>query len=368
MWRLSENKEWQLLEQKFDWVRDMNGVRQDAIHHEEGDVAIHTQMVLSSLEQIVHYRQLPEQKQQILWASALLHDIEKRSTTVLEEDGSVTSKGHAKKGALTARTILYRDVPTPFLIREQICSLVRFHGLPLWALEKADPAKAVIEASLQLDTTLLATLARADVLGRKCKDKEDLLYRIDLFQALCEENACWGRPRYFSTPQAKFHYFHKDVHYPDFVPFDELGSHVVLMSGLPGAGKDTYVKKHYKDWPVINLDDIRKLHKISPTDSRGNGRVIQTAKENARVYLRAQKKFVWNATNITRQMRDQLIDLFSTYKAFVEIVYVEVNYSKLHVQNNSREAMLPRIAVEKLITKLEVPCQSEAQKVSYHFR
>ena len=33
------------------------------------------------------------------------------------------------------------------------------------------------------------------------------------------------------------------------------------------------------------------------------------AKEEARTYLRKGQDFVWNATNITRQMRAQLIDL-----------------------------------------------------------
>lgn len=366
MWKITEIKEWHLLQKEFDWVKDMTGVMQDAVHHEEGDVAIHTQMVLTALEQILEYQELAEQQRHILFAAVLLHDVEKRSTTVVEEDGSITSKGHARKGAVTARNIMYREIPTPFYIRELVCALVRYHGLPLWAIEKPDPVKTVIEASLQLDTKLLAILARADVLGRICKDKESLLYKIDLFQALCEENDCWGKPRNFTTANARFHYFHKENSYPGFVPFDLPGSQVVLMSGLPGAGKDSYVRKHYKDWPVINLDDFRKLYKISPTDTKGNGRIIQEAKEKAREYLRIQKNFVWNATNITRQMRDQLIDLFSTYHAFIKIVYVEVNYNKLHAQNNNRDAIVPRAVVEKLVAKLEVPIQSEAHEVLIH--
>lgn len=91
------------------------------------------------------------------------------------------------------------------------------------------------------------------------------------------------------------------------------------------------------------------------------------AKENARTCLRAQTNFVWNATNITRQMRDQLVELFSTYKAYIQIIYVEVSYQKLYVQNRSREAMLPAAAVEKLVMKLEVPVKSEAHEVVYHF-
>ena len=368
MWTLTNNKDWEHLRNLFDWVRDMDDVPQDPVHHAEGNVAIHTCMVLEVLQQLEGYSNLPAQQQEILWAAALLHDVEKRSTTVHEADGSITSKGHSKKGAMTSRSILYTQQPAPFSIREQIVQLVRFHGQPIWAIERRDPARTVIETSLMVDTKMLSLLARADALGRICNDQADLLYRIDLFEALCQEHDCWGTPKAFQTPNARFQYFHKHGSSPDFVPFDAFGASVVMLCGLPGAGKDTYVQQHYPDWPVINLDQIRRENKIAPTDKSGNGTVIQLAKEQAKVYLRKKRHFVWNATNITRQMRVQLVDLFITYKAYVKMVYVEVPYCKLHMQNKSREAAVPYRAVDKLVAKLEVPALWEAHEVVYHIK
>lgn len=365
MWTLIEKKDWHLVKDHFDWVRDMEGVPQDAVHHQEGDVAIHTRMVLEALQELAEYQALSKQEQEMLWAAALLHDVEKPSTTVREPDGSITSKGHAKKGAMTTRTILYTQMPTPFTIREEVVNLVRYHGLPLWAIEKANPAKAVIEASLVVNTKLLSLLARADVLGRICQDKTELLYRIELFEALCQENNCWAKEKTFATPNAKFQYFHKEDGYPDYVPFDQFGSTVVMLSGLPGAGKDTYVFHQHKDWPVINLDQIRREHKISPTDKSGNGTVIQLAKKRARIYLRKGQNFVWNATNVTKTMREQLIELFVIYKAYVKVVYIEVPYQLLHQQNKNREAVLPHHAIDRLVTKLDVPAPWEGHEVIY---
>ena len=366
MWTLTTHKDWNHLQQAFDWVRDMEGVKQDPVHHAEGDVAIHTRLVLEALQRLEGYKALSPQEQEILWAAALLHDVEKRSTTMQEADGSITAKGHAKKGALTAGLLLYTQHSAPFAIREQVVNLVRYHGLPLWAIEKTNAAKAVIEASMVVNTQWLSLLARADALGRVCRDQRDLLYRIDLFEALCQEQQCWGEARRFATPNARFQYFRKEEGYADFVPFDDFGSQVVLLSGLPGAGKDTHVFHHYRDWPVINLDQIRREHKIAPTDKSGNGRVIQMAKEQARVYLRKGQHFVWNATNVTKNMREQLVDLFVTYKAYVKIVYVEVPYQVLHKQNSSREAVLPYAAVDRLVAKLEVPAPWEGHEVAYH--
>lgn len=365
MWTLTENKDWDALRKAFDFVRDMDGVVQDPVHHAEGDVAVHTQMVMDELQTLDGFGTLSAQEQEVLWTAALLHDVEKRSTTVREADGSVTARGHVKKGAVTARLLLYTQYHAPFALREQVVNLVRYHGLPLWAIEKSNPAKAVIEASLLVNTQWLSLLARADALGRKCSDQQDLLYRIDLFEALCAEHDCWGKERNFATSSARFQYFRKEESYPDFVPFDDFGSTVVLLSGLPGAGKDTYLFHHYRDWPVISLDAIRREHKILPTDKSGNGRVIQLAKEKARIFLRRKERFVWNATNVTRSMREQLVDLFVTYKAFVKMVYVEVPYRLLHQQNKDREAVLPFGAVERLIAKLEVPAPWEAHEVSY---
>jgi putative nucleotidyltransferase with HDIG domain len=368
MWTLTTNKDWISLRGQFDWVRDMEVVPQDPVHHAEGNVAIHTRMVINALEQLEGYKNLPVQEQEILWTAALLHDVEKRSTTVHEPDGSITAKGHSKKGAVTARQILYTELQAPFAIREQIVQLVRFHGTPIWAIERREPARTVIETALMVNTQWLSLLARADALGRICNDQQDLLYRVDLFEALCQEHDCWGKPKTFKTPNAQFHYFNKQESSPDFVPYDDFGATVIMLCGLPGSGKDTYVRQHYKDWPVINLDEIRRAHKISPTDKSGNGTVVQLAKEQAREHLRKKRSFVWNATNITRQMRSQLIDLFITYRAYVKIVYVEVPYYKLHVQNKAREAVVPKNAVDKLVAKLEVPAPWEAHEVSYYLK
>ncbi len=366
MWTISENKTWSHLSQRFEWVKMMEQVPQDIIHHAEGNVAIHTQMVLDALGQEPLFRQLDAQAQEILWAAALLHDVEKCSTTVIEPDGRITAKGHARKGAQKARNILYREVPAPFSIREQITALVRYHGLPLWILEKRDPLRELIKASMEVDTHWLYLLARADALGRVCADQADLLYRLDCFEEFCRENSCWGTRRPFASAHARMYYMQREDAHPDYVPFEAPLMEVVLMSGLPGAGKDTYIKKYFPDMPLISLDKIRDEWHIAPTDKTGNGQVIQAAKEQARVYLRRQAGFVWNATNTTSQMRAQLISLFRAYKASVKVVYVETTYQQLQRQNRNREAVVPDAVLEKLINKLEVPVLWEADEVCYH--
>lgn len=360
-----KNKDWTVLEQQFDWVADMKNVSQHALYHGEGDVAVHTQLVLQELERLPAYQELTENEREILWTAALFHDVEKRSTSVDEGNGVISANGHARRGEFTTRTVLYRDLPVSFHLREQIASLVRYHGLPLWFMEKPDAQKRVLEAALRCDIRLLKILSEADARGRICEDREWLLEALELFELFCIEHDCWEKPKVFTSPVARFHYFHTSDSYVDYVPFENFKCEAILLSGLPGMGKDYYIESLKTDWPVISLDDIRRKHKISPTDKSGNGRVVQEAKELARSYLRKGQSFIWNATNITKLMRSQLVDLFTDYNAKVKIVYLEKPYAQWRLQNKNREYPLPEQVLDKMLQKLEIPQLTEAHEVEY---
>lgn len=365
MWELTKNKTWESLEKQFEWVQAMAYTPQDPVHHAEGNVAIHTQMVLNELTKHPSFVQLPLPNQEIVWAAALMHDIEKRSTTVLETNGSITSKGHAKKGELSARAWLYQYNFTPFWIREQIVKLIRYHGLPLWFFDKQYPAKAVLQASLEVTIPWLSMLAEADSLGRVCNDKADLLYRNGLFKAYCEELNCWNQPFPFRSSLGRFLYFHKEHLSPDYEPFDDTNNEVVMLSGLPGMGKDYYVQQRFSDLEMISLDSIRRRLGVSPTDSKANGRVIQEAKEASKIFLRRRQPFVFNATNISRSMREIWIDLFTSYGARTKIIYLEVPYKQWLSQNKYRDFPVPEAVLYRMLSKWEVPALWEAHTVEY---
>jgi predicted kinase len=365
IWSLIKDKSWDSLEKRFDWVADMKGVVQDPRHHAEGDVAVHTRMVLESLYSLEEFRNLDIQSQELLWASALLHDVEKRSTTSIEHDGSITSRGHAKKGEYTARDILFREVPTPFFLREKVCALARHHGLPLWIFDKAHPVKALYETALRIEMPLLAMLAKADVLGRICNDRQELLDRVELFREFCQEQQCWTSSHAFASDLARFVYFQKEDSSPDYNPYDDLKGEVTMLCGLPGMGKDRYINKFCTGVAILSLDDIRRKHKLKPDDPSATGWAVQEAKEQAKVYLRKGEPFVWNATNVTKQMRSQWIDLFVSYKARVNLVYIEVPFKDWMKQNSNREHPVPANVLEKLLGKLEVPTLDEAHHVQY---
>lgn len=358
---------WEAIESTYDWFKAMRGVPQDSEWHAEGDVFTHTKMVVEALVALPEFKQLSEQDKHILFTSALLHDVEKRSTTTTEKiDGKlrIVSPRHAKKGEFTAREILYTAIPTPFHIREQIAKLVRLHGLPLWAIQKTNPMKEVIYASLVVNTFHLSLLAKADILGRICADRDEILFRIELFNELCIEHHCFGTPRQFPSDYSRYYYLNKAESSPDYLPYDDLSYEVNVMCALPGSGKDRYIKEHL-DMPVLSLDDIRRTLKIDPTDKKKNGQVIQLGKEQAKTYLRAKQSFVFNATNITADMRSKWISIFTEYGAKVRIIYIEVPFKTLLSQNHNRTHKVPEKVIHSMIRKLEVPSPREAHEIMH---
>jgi Predicted kinase len=368
MWKIIEQQNWENIYAQFQWIREMEQVPQDRYFHGEGNVAIHTQMVLNALLGLPEYQALTEQDQQVLFAAALLHDVEKRSTTKLEPNGRISSKGHARKGEYTARTLLYREIPCPFSIKEAVAKLVRYHGFPIWVLEKPDPQKALLKTALEVNTEHLSILAKADMLGRICVDQKDMLYRVDLFKEFCQEQNCFGQTPSFPSKLGRYIYFQKEEGSKDYLPFEGKSFEVILLSALPGTGKDYFIRKNYPNTPVISLDVLRRKHKISPADKKRNGFIGQTAKEEAKMFLRKKQSFIWNATNLTRKMRAQLIDLFQQYGAKTKLVYIEVPYPTLLEQNRNRPFPIPTKVLEKMILKLEVPAVWEAPEVENFIR
>jgi len=193
-------------------------------------------MVCEALLTLPDFQALPEQEKHIVFCGALMHDIEKRSTTSVEykeREGRecVIAPGHAKKGEVTARSVLYKDIPTPFHIREEICKIVRYHGIPLWSIGDEDAAKRAITCSHLVRNDYITMVAKADILGRECHDKEEQFQKAEFYEEFTKELECYNQPRAFESDLARFTYLssHEDAPYPDYVPFDETKFEAIIM-------------------------------------------------------------------------------------------------------------------------------------------
>jgi predicted kinase len=353
-WIINYHINWEYLQQ-YNWIAAMQDCPQDPVWHGEGNVYVHTQMVVEALTQLAEYQSLADNEKTILLYAALLHDVAKPSCTLLE-NGRITSPKHAKIGEKVSRDLLW---DMDFEQREWICSLVRLHGLPLWSLEKNNPNQNVIAASLRVKNEWIYLLAKADVLGRICADQAELLERLEYFKELCLENECFTSEKVFSNAHAQFKFFQKNEDYPSPI-FDNTRFQITLLSGIAGSGKDTYTAK--LGLPVISLDTIREALKIKPDDKDGQGKVIQAAYLQAKTFAGKKQSFVWNSTNLTKEFRDKLVDLLAPYNPFFKIVYLET--SRQNVMKHRHES-IPQKVLEKMYRSLDLPLRTEAHEVIY---
>ncbi|HZS43588.1 MAG TPA: AAA family ATPase [Blastocatellia bacterium] len=353
--------DWESINNEYPWVRAMADCPQDPIHHAEGDVRIHTRMVCESLAEMSAWQMLTEADRSVVFAAALLHDVAKPVCT-RHEDGRITSRGHSPRGEVMARSILW-SMGVPMVLREQVAALIRFHQIPFFLLERSDSKRVLFKVSQSARCDLLSLVTEADARGRICKDKQRLLDNIALFVDYSREQNCLDRPRQFPSDHSRFLYFRREDRDPDYLAYDDTICEVVLMSGLPGAGKDYWIAENLPDWPVISLDDLREELDIDPAESQG--RVVAEARERAREFLRRNQSFIWNATNISRRIRQQCIDLFAAYNARVRIVYVDVPEETLFRQNRERNNPVPADVIRRLLDRWEVPDLTEAHKVEW---
>lgn len=356
----------------LDWLVDhypglsaLKDVPQNPEYHGEGDVYRHTEMVCGKLVELPGWQELKKDEQELLFLAAAFHDIGKAVCTK-QEDGEWISPKHTIIGEKMFRRMAYREAEQfglTFHQRETVSKLIRYHGLPVWFWTKQRPELDLLKAAESIPLRLLYLLSKADVQGRIEKQPGKMNENVELFADYAKESNVWEKPYIFTNSYTRYQYFHKEGLWQEAELYDNTEFDVILMSGLPLAGKDSWIEKRGMGMPMISLDEIRDQLEVSP--EKGSGRVVQAAIEQARNYLRRKESFIWNATNIIQETRQKLTGLFAGYGARVHILYLEAPYQELLARNKKRARYIPEHVLENMIRKLEIPAPWEAYDVRY---
>jgi len=352
---------------------DMRMTQQAPMYHGEGDVYTHTQKVCRELAGNPAFHALDMRRKTELFLAAVLHDIGKVRTTRLE-DGNWVAPHHAFAGSQIAREFLWRDCGLcgeleRICFRETVCALIRHHMVPVHLMDQEDAERkvrevaAVGELASDFSWELLCMLAEADVRGRVADDIDEGLARVELARLMAEDTKCLYEPCRFAGSFTKRAYLSGRNVQPDQALYDDSWGEVIILSGLPGTGKDTWLREKYPEFPVVSLDAIRAELRIKPTDNQGQ--IIQLAQERARDLLRKKQPFIWNATDLTRDTRQKLIALFEQYGARVRIAYLETSWNTRISRNRSRPDAVPEAAVNRMLGKTVLPMPDEAQAVEW---
>ena len=350
----------------FPRLRALETTPQDPRHHAEGNVGIHTRMVLDALLDAPHFRAARGQRREVLFLAALLHDLCKPETTVVDPaTGAIGQPGHSRRGAVDVRALLWR-AGAPFELRESICRIVAAHQVPFFAFDshRGEPAEFIArKLSWAVELRDLVCVARADMQGRVCVDQQARLDDIDLFEQLAREDGCWDRPRAAASAHTRLAYARGAPVHLDTPLFQPAGSAVTVLSGLPASGKDSWVARAASTLPVVSFDDAKA--ELGLKHGENDGLAAHRAVDKAKALLRRHEPFVWNATHLSEQMRSKTLDLLHAYDANIRLVYLEVPRKTLFQRNGRRDTTLTQKALERMLHRWEVPLPWEAHDVRY---
>lgn len=157
-----------IVERLFPEIHALIGCPQEPEWHPEGDVWIHTLMVIDQARQRI--ADLDRPRQVTVMLGAVCHDLGKPQTTAFA-DGRIRSINHEQEGVAPATRLLDRlNIHTMegFDVRHHVLGIVAYHLAPL-SFFKANPQAgdgAFRRLAQKVDLELLARLALSDCLGR----------------------------------------------------------------------------------------------------------------------------------------------------------------------------------------------------------
>jgi tRNA nucleotidyltransferase (CCA-adding enzyme) len=149
-------------------VNALVGCPQEPEWHPEGDVWVHTLMVIDQARTRID--DLPRPQQIAIMLGAVCHDLGKPATTALV-DGRIRSIDHEARGVAPAAALLDRLNVHSFDgydVRREVLGMVAHHLKPLefWKTRDQVGDGAFRRLAAKVDLELLARIAKSDCLGR----------------------------------------------------------------------------------------------------------------------------------------------------------------------------------------------------------
>lgn len=385
----------------FPLLYKLKNTPQDPGWHAEGNVHIHTQMVLDEMYSIVENEasHLSNQLKLVLIFGAIFHDIAKPVVTKpMLRDGVIRigARGHEYIGGsyLVFRLL---DLGLEEEITRMVIDLVNYHQWPTMMVKRYEQAQDPIilmgechRLHRRATPQLLYYLELADMRGRTSADRSRQIQNIETFRELCEKTNTWNDLSLYRTWAQKV-----QEHYPtlnheeqDYIfshlirqfergniktmkegmerlqkqPLfeDNRFGHLYIMCGPSGCGKSSWIKKNLPNATIISLDDLRQELTGNRANQESNQIVVEEAYKRLKKALINKETVVWDATSLLKEYRTPLIALAHDYRALSTIVLVQKKYSDLIIKNQERKNKIPNRALKEQFDSFQWPEVDEA--------
>ncbi|GEA13409.1 ATP-binding protein [Alteromonas sp. KUL49] len=374
----------------FPLLHDFESTEQDNEWHAEGNVAIHTNMVLKALYQLLENNatHIHGEQRLILILAALLHDIAKPISTVRREINGIERVVASRHEAM-GMSYLATRLPLLGLSQqsiESIMGLVGHHQMPKLLVIKNKGYGDYLQLALNTNLELMYWLELADMQGRICKDKATQIELLEQFRMFAEDYGLWeidwSEHELLSSIQIKTSpdeqiytngcglrqlafnqiYQIEEAIAKNFEASQQY-SHLFLMCGVSGSGKSTWIQRNLEGVEVVSLDDIREELNGKRECQKNKGQVLQLAKQRLKAALAKKQSIVWDATNLRTDFREMICQIGMQYNALTTIVAFQLSTDMLIKNNAKRKSSVPDKVLHQQIERFQWPSRTEAHRM-----
>lgn len=381
---------------QWEEFRALKSTPQDPEWHAEGDVLIHTEMVLNECTPMIPFLEPAEVK--YLYLSALFHDIAKPETTRYDEELKHTiAPGHERIGGIRTRSmlrVLSEDITNDE--RRLISQLVATHHLVKRSVKKfeandVDAVPYLERLATRVDTKLLWALEMADMKGRTCVDQAKQIEFVEFFRMLCEEHNIFGKaptPWFVEgqvddipfTDHTIESYALAEMHRRRLLGLikDEYQAkaflyevaktrqkipYIIFPIGVAGSGKSQAYESLPKGMTRISPDLQREIEYGDESNQENHGKIYQACTEQLKEVLRSGDRAYFDATNIVPDLRKKVVDICHDYGAMVAFWVFDISLETLKKRNRERSRKVPEFVLERQMSKFEWPMPEESHRV-----
>jgi predicted kinase len=374
----------EMLGDRFPLLKEFKSTHQDKIWHAEGDVHIHTDMVLNETYDLIANQAsyLSDDDKFCLIIGALFHDIAKPVVTMEVERHGRTCV-IAPKHEIRGMGYMIHKIQSLNISKEnimKIMALIGYHQVPKMMVIRDKSKWDYYNLSQKAPLDLLYFLEVADMKGRISDDLQNHLEYLELFKLYAQDLDCFDKSNmpfisdneYVQKKGFKA-LLNNVIHMPEeadakFYNHKDNHGELVVMSGLSGVGKSSYIKAHYPEHTVVSLDELRGEIGKNRQDHSNEDKVLQKARLSLKTLLAKKQKVVYDSTNIRSDFRDKVLTIGHNYDALTRLVFLTDSIENIVKRDKERDHTVgENIIVKHQEGRFDYPEHDEADDYSIIF-